>query len=192
MKRSHTVALVIVGAAAFAWLGQGGEQTEASAFPDQDACVAAARSGSLHVTEADCRIAFTEAQQTHLETAPRYESRALCEEEHGVGNCGDDPAAQQAPGGGFSFMPLFAGYMIGSMLANGRQGMASQPMVKTANGRFATPGGTGFASNTGTGKVSPQAFAKAPSTIGQPPMTKAQVAQRGGFGKSATGRAIGG
>ena len=66
-------------------------------------------------------------------------------------------------------------------------------MVRTADGRYATPkGDQSFASNRGAGKVSPQTFQRAPSTLGKPPMTASQVSQRGGFGASATSRATGG
>lgn len=189
-KRSRTVALVIVGAAAFGLTGCKEEQTDARAFPDVTSCKAAAAQGSLFFTEADCDTAFAEAQAAHLETAPRYESKELCEAEHGEGNCGGDPAASAGGGMGSIFLPLFAGYMLGSMLG-GNRGVMSQPLSRTADGRFATPGGTTLATNNGAGKMGANAFAKAPATVGKPPMTKAQVAQRGGFGAAATGRSPG-
>lgn len=190
-KRSTKVALTILGAAAFTLAGCREEQTDARAFPDEASCMAAAREGAGWFTEADCTETFAQAQATHLETAPRYESRELCEAEHGPEACATDPAAS-ASGGGFSFMPLLAGYMIGSMLGGGR-GMASQPLVKTPGGGFATPdGGTKLSSNTGAGKMATSAFAKAPATIGKPPMSSADVARRGGFGASAAGRATSG
>lgn len=170
------------------------EKVDASAFPDVQSCVAAAKEGSLWFTETDCQAQFAAAQQEYLETAPRYESKALCEQEHGVGNCGDDPVAAEAgtdasaqqSGGGFSFMPLLMGYMMGSMLSRGG-GMLSQPMVKGKDGSFTTPKGEqSFRSNNGSAKVSGNTFNRAPSTIGKPPMTSTQVSQRGGFGRSAT------
>ena len=93
---------------------------------------------------------------------------------------------------GSVFMPLFMGYMLGSMLGGGR-GVFSQPMVRTAQGGFSTPAGNQtFASNRGTGKVATSTFTKGPSTIGKAPMTSAQVAQRGGFGSSSTARSTSG
>ena len=94
----------------------------------------------------------------------------------------------QNTGGGFSFMPLLVGYMMGSMLSRGG-GIFSQPMVRTASGGYSTPSGNQtFASNRGTGKVAASTFQRAPSTIGKPPMTAAQVSQRGGFGAGSTAR----
>jgi len=193
-KRSTKVALTILGAAAFGLAGCREEQTDARAFPDHASCVAAAAEGPGWFTASDCDKTFADAQALHLETAPRYESQALCEAEHGPEACAPDPAAAQAQqgGGGFSFMPLLAGYMIGSMLGGGR-GVAAQPLVKTPGGGFATPdGSTRMGNNTGSGKMATSAFAKAPATIGKAPMSSADVARRGGFGASAAGRATAG
>ena len=186
-KRSAHVSLALLGAAAFGLSGCESQETDARAFPDEASCVAAAKEGSLFFTEEDCKTAFAQAQADHEETAPRYDSLAVCEEQHGAGNCTGDSAQ---PGGGSIFMPMLMGYMIGSMLGGGR-GVMSQPLSRTADGRFATPAGTTVASNTAAGKATPQAFTKAPATIGKPPMTRAQVAQRGGFGQTATTRSSG-
>ena len=186
-KRSRHVALLLAGAATMTLAACEDERVDAQAFPDLESCVAAARENSLFFTETDCRTNFAAAEQEYLETAPRYESKELCEQEHGAGNCGGDPAAQQnAGGGGFSFMPLFMGYMLGSMLGRGG-GIFGQPMVPKAGGGFSTPSGNqSFASNRGGGKVPAGAFTKGPATIGKPPMSAARVSQRGGFGASST------
>ena len=191
-KRSRHVALFLAGAAVLTTAACEDDRVDAQAFPDLQSCLDASAASELWFTADDCRKTFAEAEATHLETAPRYEDKALCEQEHGVGNCGTDPvAAEQGSGGGFSFMPLLAGYMIGSMLGRGG-GMFSQPMVRNGQGGFANPAGTqNFASNRGTGKVPGAAFTRAPSTVGRAPMSAAQVSQRGGFGRSAT-RATGG
>lgn len=192
-KRSRNVSLAIVGAAAFGLAGCKSEETDARAFPDQASCTAAAQEGSLFFTEEDCKTAFAEAAQNHLETAPRYDSLAVCEEQHGVGNCEGDPAAQQSGGTGSIFMPLMMGYLMGSMLSGGNRGVMSQPLSRTANGGFATPtGDTRLSTNNGAGKMQTSAFTKAPTTMGKPPMSRAQVAQRGGFGQTAARRSVGG
>lgn len=199
-KRSRHVALVLAGTATLALAACKDDRVDAQSFPDLDSCIAAAQENSLWFTESDCRTNFAAAQQEFLETAPRYATKELCEQQHGAGNCGGDPAAQQtspgqpeaqAQGGGFSFMPLLVGYMMGSMLSRGG-GMFSQPMVPTADGRFATPkGDQSFATNRGAGKVPSATFQRAPATIGKPPMSAAQVSQRGGFGAGATARSSG-
>ncbi|WP_134679328.1 DUF1190 domain-containing protein [Paracoccus ravus] len=186
-KRSRHVALVLLGTATLALAACEDDRVDAQAFPNLESCIAASKENGLWFTEDDCRKNFTAAQQELAETAPRYESKELCEQQHGVGNCGGDQAAQQS-GGGFSFMPLLMGYMMGSMMSRGG-GVYSQPMVRTANGQYSTPkGDTSFASNSGRGKVAPQTFQRAPTTLGKPPMSAAQVSQRGGFGAARTAR----
>ena len=187
-KRSAHVSLAILGATAFGLAGCESQETDARAFPDEASCVAAAKEGSLFFNETDCVEAFAAAEENHLETAPRYDSLAVCEEQHGEGNCGGDPAAAQQGGGGSIFMPLMMGYLIGSALS-GNRGVMSQPLSRTANGGFATPSGdTRLGSNTGAGKAPANAFNRAPTTMGQPPMSRATVAQRGGFGSTAAAR----
>lgn len=190
MKRSHHVALALLGAAAFGVAACTEEKTEASAFPDKASCLAAAKPDGWF-TAADCDTAFAEAQKLHEETAPRYESRELCEAEHGAGACGSDAAANNS-GGGSVFMPLLMGYMIGQALGGGGRVMA-QPVVRSAGGGFATPdGGTRISNLNSGGKISASAFNKAPVTKGLAPMTKTQVQSRGGFGQSGTSRGVGG
>ena len=188
VKRSRSVALVILGAAAFGLSACNEEQTEASAFPDKESCLEQASPGGWF-TAKDCEEAFAEAQAIHEETAPRYESRELCEAEHGVGACGGESASGSGGGGGI-FMPLFMGYMLGQALGGGR--VMSQPVVRSAGGGFATPDGSARINNlNSSGKISSTAFARPAVTKGLPPMTKAQVAIRGGFGKTGGIRAGG-
>ncbi|OYU38335.1 MAG: hypothetical protein CFE33_15805 [Pseudorhodobacter sp. PARRP1] len=190
MKRSHHVALALLGAAAFGIAACTEEKTEANAFPDKASCLAAAKPDGWF-SAADCETAFAEAQKLLEETAPRYESRELCEAEHGAGACGADAAANNS-GGGSVFMPLLMGYMIGQALSGGGRVMA-QPVMRTAGGGFSTPdGGTRISSLNSAGTINASAFNKAPVTKGLAPMTKTQVQSRGGFGGSGTARAVGG
>ncbi|MDP3340330.1 DUF1190 domain-containing protein [Frigidibacter sp.] len=188
-KRSRAVALTILGAAAFALAGCREEAVEAEAFPDLGACKAVAEQGGSTFSSLDCDIAFQEAQTLHAEAAPRYESQEVCEELHGVGNCGSEQQAT-GTGGGSIFMPLIAGYLIGSMLGGGRQGMAaSQPLYRTQDGRFTNAAGTAaYSSNTGRGNIAANQFTRPAATAGQPPMTRATAAARGGFGSSGSTR----
>ena len=189
-KRSRTVALTILGAASFAIAGCREEQVEAQAFPDLASCQAAAAEGGLF-TAAECEQTFAEAEQLHVESAPRYDSLQVCEEQHGEGNCGTE--AQQTGGGaGSIFMPLLAGYLIGSMLGGG--GLSrSQPMYRTAGGGYTNAAGTStFSGNTGRAALNSSQFARPAQTMGQAPMTRATAASRGGFGSTAGSRAVSG
>ena len=179
-KRSRSAALFILGASAFALAACQEEKTEAAAFPDKASCLAQASPGGWF-TAADCDAAFAEAQALHEETAPRYDSQEVCEAEHGVGACGADSVS--GGGSGSIFMPLLVGYMMGQALGGGR--VMSQPVVKTNGGGFSTPGGgTRIGNLNSGGQVAASAFQKSAVTKGQPPMTRAMVAQRGGFGST--------
>ncbi|APX90428.1 hypothetical protein BV394_12395 [Brevirhabdus pacifica] len=188
-KRSNRVALTILGATAFTLAGCQHEKVEAEAFPDLQSCEAAASAGAGGPDAADCAAAFAEAQKLHVESAPRYDSLQLCEEQHGAGACGSeaDAVGNQSGGSGSIFMPLLAGYLIGNML--GRGGVGAQPLYKTSNGRFANATGSQvYGSNRGRATLGANHFARPPSTLGKAPMTRASVASRGGFGKTVGSR----
>lgn len=186
-KRSRTVALTILGAAAFTVAGCREEQVEAQAFPDLASCQAAANQGGLF-TAAECDQAFAEAEALHVEAAPRYDSLAVCEEQHGQGACGSE--AEQAGGSGSIFMPLLAGYLIGNMLGRSMAGTAAaQPMYRNAAGGFTNAARTtSFGSNAGRAQMGTQSFARPAATAGQAPMSRATAASRGGFGSAGGSR----
>ena len=186
-KRSRTAALAIVGAASFALAGCREEPVEAQAFPDLESCRSAVGPTSLF-SEQDCTDAFAEAETLHAETAPRYDSLAVCEEQYGEGNCGSEAQATSG-GSGSIFMPLLAGYLMGNMMS-GRSGMAAaQPLYKTSDGRFTNAARSStFSGNSGSTKMSTSQFVRPASTVGKAPMTRATATSRGGFGSTGAGR----
>lgn len=189
-RRSRTVALSILGAAAFTLAGCKEDTVDAQAFPDLKSCKEeSSKTGAI--SSAECDAAFSEALALHEESAPRYDSLEVCEEQHGAGACGDEVAASGGSSGSI-FMPLMAGYLLGNMLG-GRQGMAaSQPMYRTADGKFANASGSNvYNGNSGKAKLGASSFNKPAATAGKAPMTKASVASRGGFGSSAAARSGG-
>lgn len=192
-KRSRAVALTILGAASFAIAGCRDEQVEAEAFPNLAACEAEAKSGGLFTLD-QCKQAFAEAETLHAESAPRYDSLAVCEEQHGAGNCGSEEQQVSNGGSGSIFMPLLAGYLIGSMLGNAGRGMsAAQPMYSNGRGGYTNAARTStFNSNTGRGALSSQQFTRPAQTAGQAPMSRATATSRSGFGNRSTTRSYGG
>jgi uncharacterized protein YgiB involved in biofilm formation len=186
-KRSRTVAITILGAAAFALAGCQEEVVDAAAYPDLQSCTDAANAQGLFSSQ-DCKTAFAEAEALHVEAAPRYESLAVCEEQHGKEACGPEVEATQG-GSGSIFLPLMAGYLMGSMLG-GRSGMAAnQPLYKTADGKFTNAARSStFSGNTGAAKLATSQFTRPAATVGKSPMTRATAVSRGGFGQSASGR----
>lgn len=186
-KRSNRVAIAILGAAAFSLAGCEEETVDAEAFPDLQSCTEEATRGGLFTVE-DCETAFDAAETLHVESAPRYDSLAVCEEQHGAGACDSESAATPS-GSGSIFMPLLAGYLIGNMLG-GRAGMsAAQPLYKTSDGRFTNAARTStYSSNRGAAKLGTSQFTRPATTAGKTPMSRATASSRGGFGKSGGGR----
>ena len=137
--------------------------------------------------------AFAQAETLHVESAPRYDSLAVCEEQHGVGNCGSEQDQVSNGGSGSIFMPLLAGYLIGSVLGNAGRGMAAaQPMYNNGRGGFTNATRTSnFNSNSGRGTLNSQQFTRPARTIGQAPMSRAQATSRSGFGSRSGSRAGG-
>lgn len=191
MKRSKRVPIAILGAAAFTLAGCEEEKVDAAAFPDLESCLQSAGGDSVFSAQ-DCETAFAEAQSLHVEAAPRYDSLAVCEEQHGEGACGSEETAVQGGSGGI-FMPLLAGYLIGNMMGN-RAGMTgAQPLYKTSDGRFTNASRSStFSTNRGAAKLSTSQFTRPTSTIGKTPMTRATAASRGGFGRTGGSRGFGG
>ncbi len=186
-KRSKRVAIAIVGAAAFTLAGCKEEQVDAAAFPDVQTCKDEALRGGMFSAQ-DCETHFAEAQELHVEAAPRYDSLEVCEELHGAGACGTEAAATQGGSSGI-FMPLLAGYLVGNMLSGRAGTSAAQPLYKTQDGRFTNAARSSvFSNNRGATKLGTSQFARPASTIGTKPMSRATAISRGGFGKSGSQR----
>lgn len=180
LKRSRIMPAILLGVSAFALMACKDEQVEATAFPDKASCEDAARDGTQPFSLQDCDAAFAEALVEYERSAPRYDDLALCEEQHG-GEC----AVQQGTGGSSIFMPLMAGYLMGSMLNNSRA--QTQPLYRDSAGKYATANGsTVLNGNRGSARMSPNSFRPAPATAAAAPMTRATVNATGGFGSSRT------
>lgn len=185
-KRSRLVPAAVLGVAAFALTACQDEQVDASAFPDKASCDAAAAAGTSWFTSTDCDAAFAEALVEHERSAPRYDEQALCEEQHG-GEC----MVAQDSGGSSIFMPLMAGYLMGSLLNNGARAQ-TQPLYRDSAGRFSNAAGsTVLNGNNGSTRMSPASFRPSPTTASAAPMSRAAVNATGGFGSSRTSAAPG-
>jgi uncharacterized protein YgiB involved in biofilm formation len=187
IKRSKTVALTILGAAAFTLAGCQEDTVDAAAYPDLQSCTNAAQNGGQFTVQ-DCDTAFAEAKALHVESAPRYDSLAVCEEQHGAEACSSEATATQG-GSGSIFMPLLAGYLIGNMLGGRAGAAASQPLYKTADGKYTNAARSStFSSNSGAAKLGASQFTRPAATVGKPPMSSATAMSRGGFGSSASSK----
>lgn len=179
-KRSRQVSLALLGAAAFSLAACKEETVESVVVRNPQDC--AALSG---FSRTECEAGLKEAQAQHEATAPRYDALAVCEEQHGEGQCQQEAGAS---GGGSVFMPILAGYMLGRMLGGaGAAGLGSKPLYQTRGGGFATADGKARVNGLGgTAAISKSGYGASAVTKGAAPMSRADVAAKGGFGASRT------
>lgn len=128
MKRTKTLTAITIGLTVSAFVLSGcieedtSPEVSTNVYPNLDACIAEARNqaddmkyspGDITVTESMCRESYTDTMVAYTETAPRYDSKSLCEEQHGVAAC----QQEVRPDGTSVFLPLLAGYMVGRMMS---------------------------------------------------------------------------
>jgi len=188
MKRSVAVTLVLMGSAGLS--GCGDSEIDSAVYQNFAECV---QSGLYD--QARCEADYNQALAAHIQTAPAYASRQDCEAEFGVGQCEAKPAetlglqnpmptqenaTAQAGGMGSFFLPMMAGYMMGSMLSNNNR-MAPQALYRqNGQGAFVNGNGARVAGNTGAVRL------RSSSAAVQAPKTRTTTMARGGFGTRAT------
>ncbi len=185
MKRSKTLVLTSLMAGAGVSLTAcdgadvGGRPVDALSYATVAECKA---SGA--VPSATCDSAYTQAQAANGQNAPRFEARAMCEEQHGVGQC-------EPRNNGSFFTPLLTGFIIGQALNNIGGGYRGAPMYRDRDGYYGGAGGRISRDYvTGRSQIGANAFnpnARAPARV----QSRSAVVSRGGFGGGG-GRGFGG
>lgn len=181
MKRSKTTALLLMGAAPLLFSACQREpqvQVQEGLYTSVDSCVEATGNPSA------CRTAFEQARQQAADAAPKYASRAQCEQDYAADQC-----VEQRTSAGHSFIgPMMAGFFMSQML-NGRAGLAQPPAApayQDRNASWARPatapgsGGLNTASGIGAGKSALTPVTNTPN--------RAVTVSRGGFGSAASSR----
>ena len=186
MKRSRRVALTTLTAAGVAAVqacnsADWGEEPSVDAQPF--ASVAECEQ-SGQVPASTCQQAYGEALANHEQSAPRFESQALCEEEFGTGRC------QPRIAGSNSFwMPILAGFMIGRMMdRNDRYYYRYGPLYRSYRSGGWYSGGAygGPLYHTGSGwRAGRSAFER--PTSSPPIRSRSATSKRGGFGSRSRG-----
>lgn len=170
MKRSRSIQLVAMGAGLMLVAGCEEAKVDTAIFEDAQQCEANGISAEA------CQADLDRARAAHVQVAPKYTSQADCETDFGAAQC--EVAPQKTTAGGSVFMPLMAGYMMGSMLNGNRVG-AAQPLYRSRDDRsgMRTADNRKVGNTIGRTQVARSA-AKAPSV-------KTRTTSRGGFGASA-------
>lgn len=189
MKRNFAMKTLTIGlltVSAFA-LSACQEDGEALSFKTVEQCISASMQVDAKFTEKDCREGYSAALKENELSAPRYDALQVCEEEHGAGNC----VGEQRSDGSSVFLPLMAGYMMGSWMNSDNDKSYRHsyvPMYPIKSGGYATS--TGYYSSSFGSKsyASPSALSSKPTaTFKSAPMSKVSVASRGGFGGAKAG-----
>lgn len=185
-KRSGRVVLTTLTAAgAVAISGCGSSDwsdndAEGQVFSSVSECVAAGEN------RAECENAHSQARVDDSTSAPRFDSRDVCEQEFGANAC-----EQRSDNGGNFWVPLLAGFVIGNVISDvdidGRRRRRYAPLYRSTSGTWYHGGSSyGPLSRRGGGYAFSQAGFNRP--VGAPPTySRSSVASRGGFGGRSGG-----
>lgn len=193
MKRSASLRLVLMGGAALSLSACGEEPVEVGVFETVEQCTV------MGYGQSACETAIAAAMREHVQSAPRYATKADCEAEFGrcesgpVASAGNTPPTQTPgpdqmaqSGGGFGsfFMPMMAGYMMGQMM--GGRGATAQPLYRPMGETARQAGGTGLYAGNGTKVATQPGLARLPqSTLTSARAPATTTMARGGFGARA-------
>ena len=173
MKRSHTVRLLLMGAAPIMLTACEPEEP-VSLYKDVTECVA-----SQKLTQDQCQAAFDHAKSEHERVAPRYTSQSDCETDFGAAGC-----QTINHGAGIQYIPLMAAYALG-YYAGRPNYYQSQPLYYSNSG---WGGGGGGYLNSGGQQVSRRTGDAVVSRSTMEAPTRAVTMSRSGFGSSASAR----
>lgn len=200
MKRSASLRLVLMGGAALT-LSACDESVEVGVFETVEQCTV------MGYSQSACETAIQAATKEHLQSAPRYATKADCEAEFGrcesapavaANGNNPNPSSQTPPqtpnpdqmaahsGGGFGsfFMPMMAGYMIGNMMGN--RGPTAQPLYRPVGDAARDAGGPGLYAGNGTKVAAGSGLTRMPeSTLAAARAPATTTLSRGGFGARA-------
>lgn len=123
-----------------------------------------------------CERSYKEARSQHAAVAPKYTSEQDCQADFGAGKC--EKAPYRSSTGGSIFMPMMAGYMMGSFLGGRRSSVFSQPLYRSARDpkTYRTADNRAAGSTTGRTQIARSATSR--------PSVKSSTIRRGGFGSS--------
>jgi uncharacterized protein YgiB involved in biofilm formation len=193
MRKSRYISVLIVGTTAMPLVacGEPEQVSDVEIFPTVEAC-------STQYPAEQCRQAFSQSQSVHLQTAPRFDNLAACQEQ--FGNMCQQTAAAQPDGSITSvFIPALAGFMLARALSPGvgggfdidvdgsRRRYYSRPIYVDRGGFAYTgktqvarlpDGQTGLARQTGATRVQTR-------TTPSGEIASSSRTSRGGFGRTS-------
>lgn len=188
MKRSRLVTLMILGAATLVAGCEEEKDQQLTVFKDVDDCVS-----SKAMTEDQCKNAFKAADEENVKNGPKYNSRELCEQEYGAGQCNPRTVAGHSES---VFMPMMTGFMAAQVLNSINNGngncnamnnycnpVAPQPLYRSSRdySTYRTQGGYSVPAVSNGSSISARSVSVKPSVA-------TSVNSTGGFGSQAAAR----
>lgn len=188
MKRSASVRLTLMGAAAVATGGLAGcsdDVTHPGNYPSVDSCAAAGNKSSA------CRSAYDSAVATHEQRAPRFATKEECLKGVDVNDCYQ--ARLRQPDGSFvnMFVPAMAGFAIAQAIQQRQSGggtymsYGGSPYYgsRDYSGQYRDMDNmrTSRSTTTFSGSSTPS-----PITTSRPPNVSSTTIARSGFGSSSS------
>ncbi len=172
MKRWNSTSIVgLVGISAIVLAACEEPKVEGAIFNNLQQCI-----DDRGIPKDQCEKSYTEAQNQHASVAPKYSSEQDCQADFGAGKC--ERAPYRSSSGGSIFMPMMAGYMMGSFLGR-RSSVYSQPLYRSARDpkTYRTADNRSAGATTGRTQIARSATSR--------PSVKSSTIRRGGFGRSA-------
>lgn len=176
MRRSTSLKLVLMASSAVAVSGCDlfeGPQTEGKAYRTVENCI---NDGLF--TSSECQAAYQDAVKLHANSAPRYNSHSLCQEQHGIGNCEMRSSF---------WTPFMTAYFVSSLIDNAsRRDDRTRPLYISSGGGFYTSDGhvLRLDRDSGINRLSQNTYKSRPKVAKV--QTRTTVAARGGFGSRSS------
>lgn len=190
MKRSRQVSLVLMGSAAALVTLSGCDVQPDPALADNGGTFTSMAECVAVYDQQTCQSAQQLAQKEHFQNAPKFSSYEQCVQQFGPGGCAN---GSSYGGGSNVFLPLMAGYMLGSATSTPAPLYYGPGSWRHRNERnYSAPiftSGRGYNSRAPIGQAPFASKATAPITkgglkSGTAISTGTVPTQRGGFGSS--------
>jgi uncharacterized protein YgiB involved in biofilm formation len=176
MKRWNAASVVgMVGVSAIVLGACEEPKVEGAIFDNLQQCI-----DDRGIPSDQCKKSYEDARSQHASVAPKYTSEQDCQADFGAGKC--ERAPYRSSSGGSIFMPMMAGYMMGSFMGR-RSSVFSQPLYRSARDPKTYRTANNRAAGTATGRT---LIARSATSR---PSVKSSTIRRGGFG--ASGRRFG-
>lgn len=190
MKRSKSIKLVVMATTTVSLAGCSDEPNlEGKVYKTEADCIA-----GDYVPDEVCPALMKAGQEVNASSGPRYDSAALCAEQHGNNSCLYDTSNQ-----GSYYAPQPAGYFVSGDLTGLTAAVASAALINNIRPLYPERGSRRYYTSHGYyvgnyGGTSWRTYDDAVKTTPKPArvQTRTSVASRGGFGSRSSSGSRGG